>query len=88
MFRDVPGCSGMFNVPGFIGCPRNFRNFRSNGKRPFTFKFPELIMRVNPKLCVKLELHGRSVSLIGWSTVCVGRADLGRKFQSYKTKII
>ena len=37
-------------------------------------------MRVNPKLCVKLELHG---SLIGWLTVCVGRADLGRKFEDY-----
>ena len=28
MFRDVPGCSGMFHVPGFIdalirGCPLN-----------------------------------------------------------------
>ena len=43
-------------------------------------KFPELIMRVNPKLC--------SVSSIGWLTVCVRRADLGRKFESYKTKII
>ena len=26
MFRDVPECSGMFRVPGFIDAPENIHN--------------------------------------------------------------
>ena len=32
MFRDIPGCSGMFRVPGFIDalCSRKIDDFRKN----------------------------------------------------------
>ena len=33
MFRNVPGCSGMFHVPGFIDAPRELRSLEFFLKR-------------------------------------------------------
>ena len=30
MFRNVPGCSGMFHVPGFVDARFNARHFNKN----------------------------------------------------------
>ena len=34
MFRDVPGCSGMFHVPGFIDGPFDFSQGQVTKNQP------------------------------------------------------